>query len=75
VNGIDWTIIVLYLVGMIALSIALGRRQMSDEDYYVGGRRLSWWAIGISTMATQGSAISFISIPAFVALRDGGGLT
>ncbi|MGD8600259.1 MAG: sodium/solute symporter, partial [Gemmatimonadota bacterium] len=74
-NGIDWTIIVLYLLGMIGLSVVLGRGQTSDEDYYVGGRKLPWWAIGISTMATQTSAISFISIPAFVALRDGGGLT
>jgi SSS family solute:Na+ symporter len=41
----------------------------------VGGRKLSWWAVGLSTMATQTSAISFISIPAFVALKEGGGLT
>ena len=72
---IDWTIIGLYFVSMIALSIYLGRNQKDQEDYYVGGRSLPWWAIGISTMATQTSAISFISKPAFVALKPGGGLT
>jgi SSS family solute:Na+ symporter len=57
------------------MSIYLGRGQTSQDDYYVGNRNIPWWAVGISTMATQTSAISFISIPAFVALKDGGGLT
>jgi SSS family solute:Na+ symporter len=72
---IDWSIIVAYLSGMILLSVYLGRGQSSQEDYFVGGRNLPWWAVGLSTMATQTSAISFISIPAFVALRPNGGLT
>ena len=71
----DWIIIGIYLLGMIGFSIFLGRGQEDQEDYYVGGRNLPWWAVGISTMATQTSAISFISIPAFVALKEGGGLT
>ena len=74
-NSLDWSIIITYLCAMIGLSIFLGRNQSNEEDYFVGGRKLSWWAVGISTMATQTSAISFISIPAFVALREGGGLT
>ncbi|MBW2143515.1 MAG: sodium/solute symporter [Deltaproteobacteria bacterium] len=74
-NFLDWTTIAVYLGGMILLSIYLGRGQEDEADYYVGGRNLPWWAVGISTMATQTSAISFISVPAFVALREGGGLT
>ena len=74
-NSLDWFIIIVYLCAMIGLSIYLGRSQSNEEDYFVGGRKLSWWAVGISTMATQTSAISFISIPAFVALKEGGGLT
>ena len=74
-NELDWTIIIIYLGGMISLSIYLGRTQSDEEDYFVGGRKLAWWAVGLSTMATQTSAISFISIPAFVALKQGGGLT
>ncbi|MFP4497010.1 MAG: sodium:solute symporter family transporter [Vulcanimicrobiota bacterium] len=73
-NGLDWFIIVLYFIGMIYLSIYLSKGQENQEDYYVGGRDLPWWAVGLSTMATQTSAISFISIPAFVALKAGGGL-
>ncbi len=74
-NLFDWAIICMYLGGMILLSVYLGRGQREQADYYVGGRNIPWWATGISTMATQTSAISFISIPAFVALREGGGLT
>lgn len=74
-NTLDWSVIVIYLSGMIGFSVYLGRHQTDVEDYFVGGRTLSWWSVGISTMATQTSAISFISIPAFVALKEGGGLT
>ncbi len=72
---LDWTVIILYMIGMIGMSVYLGRGQTSQDDYYVGSRQISWWAVGISTMATQTSAISFISIPAFVALKPNGGLT
>ena len=71
----DWSIIGLYLFLLIGMSIFVGRAQSGQDDYYVGGRDLPWWAVGISTMATQTSAVSFISIPAFVALKPQGGLT
>ena len=72
---IDWGIIFVYLLSMIALGFFLGRGQSDIEAYYVGGRKFKWWLVGISTMATQTSAISFISIPAFVALKNNGGLS
>jgi SSS family transporter len=74
-STIDLVIVGLYVVGMIGLSALLARSQVTPADYYVGGRRLPWWALAISTMATQSSANSFIGIPAFVALVPGGGLT
>jgi len=72
---LDWLVLGTYLAGMIGMSVFLSRGQESTDDYYVGGRNLPWWAVGISTMATQTSANSFIGIPAFVALTVGGGLT
>lgn len=74
-NTLDWIIIAVYIAALVAMSIWLGQGQENDEDYYVGGRDLPWWAVGISTMATQSSVVSFISIPAFVAIKEGGGLT
>jgi SSS family transporter len=70
----DWLIIFLYAGGLIFLGWWLGRKQKTTEDYYLAGRKLPWLPIGFSTMSTQLSAISFISAPAFVALRSGGGL-
>lgn len=73
-NYLDWTVIAVYIAFLIALSAYLSKRQGTMEDYYLGGRTIPWWAIGVSTMATQLGAISFISAPAFVALKPGGGL-
>ena len=64
-----------YLAAMVGMSLWLSRGQANAEDYYVGGRNLPWWAVAVSTMATQTSANSFIGIPAYVALAEGGGLT
>lgn len=74
-TALDAAIVALYLLAVVGYSATLARRQASPDDYYVAGRRLPWWALGISTMATQSSANSFIGIPAFVALVPGGGLT
>jgi Na+/proline symporter len=71
---IDSLIVLGYLAGVLGLSAWLGRSQTGGDDYHVGSRRLPWWALGLSTMATQSSASSFIGIPAFVALVPGGGL-
>ena len=72
---LDWIVVALYMGGMVGMSVYLGRGQSNEEDYYVGGRNLPWWAVGVSTMATQTSANSFLGIPAFVAITEGGGLT
>jgi SSS family transporter len=71
---LDWIIIIFYAGGLIVLGWWLGLKQKTSEDYYLAGRRLPWLPIGFSTMATQLGAISFISAPAFVALREGGGM-
>jgi len=71
---LDWIIIVAYSVGLILLGWLLGRKQKTSEDYYLAGRKIHWFPISLSTMATQLGAVSFISAPAFVALRPGGGL-
>jgi len=73
-SPLDWIIIFGYAGGLILLGWWLGLKQKSSEDYYLAGRRLPWLPIGFSTMATQLGAISFISAPAFVALRPGGGM-
>lgn len=73
-HSIDWVIIILYLIGMIGLSVFLARGQKSQKDYYLGGNNTGAWPIAISTMATQCSTNSILGAPAFVAFSVGGGL-
>jgi SSS family transporter len=72
-NLIDYTLVALYL----ALMLWLGMRFKKSEqgtDYFLGGRKFGWFSLCMSAMATQLSAISFVSAPAFVGLRKGGGM-
>ena len=73
-NILDYVVFAVYFAALIWMSVHFGKSQTSRDDYYVGGRDLPWWAVGLSTAATQTSAIGFMSIPAFVALKPGGGL-
>jgi SSS family solute:Na+ symporter len=65
-NSLDWIIVALYISGMILTAAYVGRRQKTQEDYYLGGNRMNHWAIGLSTMATQCSTNSLLGAPAFV---------
>ncbi|MDQ8202911.1 hypothetical protein [Pelagicoccus sp. SDUM812003] len=71
---LDWIVVTLYIAGMIGLSLWLGARQKAQSDYYLAGNRLGSWTIAGSMIATQCSAISLIGAPAFIAIKQGGGL-
>lgn len=60
---IDYAIFVVYILGTALVGAAFGKKQKSTKDYFLGGRSIPWWAIGLSVMATQASAITFIGAP------------
>ena len=70
-NWLDWTIIAIYTVGLIALSVYIGKKQKDKADYYLGGNEMPFWSIGISTMTTQCSTNSLLGAPAFVIVVAG----
>lgn len=72
-NWLDYVIVVAYSVGFLFLG-NLFKGQSSKSEYFLGGRSFGWLPLGLSVMATQLSAISFISAPAFVGLRENGGM-
>ena len=72
-NYLDYAIVAIYLAGLLFLGYLL-RGQANKSDYFLGGRSIGWKPLTLSVMATQLSAISFVSAPAFVGLRPGGGL-
>lgn len=61
---IDYATIVVYLLVLAGISFYFSRRKTNTDDYLRGGQRIPFWAAGISVMATQVSAIGFMSIPA-----------
>jgi SSS family transporter len=72
-NWLDYLIVIAYL----GLFLGMGyffKENKNSTDYFLGGKSLGWFPLSLSTMATQLSAISFVSAPAFVALKAGGGM-
>lgn len=61
------------MAGFLGLGFMF-KENNTGSDYFLGGRSMGWFPLSMSTMATQLSAISFISAPAFVGLKPGGGL-
>ena len=59
-HPLDWTIIGVYLVWIVWDGIRLTKRSNELEGYFLAGRSLPWWAVGLSVMATQLSAITMI---------------
>ncbi|MFO1487287.1 MAG: hypothetical protein U1F65_02305 [Verrucomicrobiota bacterium] len=63
-NASDWTVIVVYLGGIIALGMWFGRDQHNTRDYFLGSRSVPWWGIGLSIVAAETSALTIIGVPA-----------
>src|SRR6266550_6675212 len=62
-NALDFVVIIAYLVGITLLGIYVGRRQRDAKDYFVADREIPWWAVLFSVVASETSALTFISIP------------
>ena len=60
---IDWIIMLGTLFGIVAYGVWKTRKVNSVQGYLLGDRDLPWWTIGLSIMATQASAITFLSTP------------
>ena len=57
---IDVTVIVAYLLIMLYMGLKIARKQRSTEDFFVGGRDLPAWAVGISLFASVMSTILYL---------------
>jgi SSS family transporter len=71
---LDLFILLVYLGGVIGMSYGFARRQRTGVDYFLAGRGMRGGTLAISVLANQASAVSLVGAPAFVALREGGGL-
>jgi SSS family solute:Na+ symporter len=62
-NRLDLGIIALYLVGITLFGLRFRKRQRTLRDYFLAGRDIPWWAIGLSIVAAETSTLTIISIP------------
>ena len=62
-HTVDWIVAAAYLLGVVVAGTWLGRRQTGASDYFLGRHRLPWWAILLSIVAAETSAITVISVP------------
>lgn len=57
---LDWAIVAAYLIYVIWDGIRMTKHSGNVEGYFLANRNLPWWAVGLSVMATQLSAITLI---------------
>lgn len=72
---LDWIVIFLYGGVLLAIGAFYSRRQKSTEDYFVGGRNMKSWLVGLSLFATLLSTISYLAQPGEMIKHGPGVLT
>ncbi len=62
-SWIDLTVVVAYLVAITTFGLHFRSSQRTLRDYFLGGRRLPWWAIALSVVSAETSILTIISTP------------
>ena len=62
-SNIDWIILFLTLGGIIAYGVYKGRGQTGSDSYILADKSMPWYIVLLGIMATQASAITFLSAP------------
>lgn len=63
ISWIDWAVLLFALSFITVFGIWKSRKTSDTRSYLMGDQELNWWTIGFSIMATQASAITFLSTP------------
>src|SRR6266567_5168981 len=59
-RAFDWAVVVVYIVWIVYDGLRRAKGTDKVEGYFLGNRTLPWWAIGLSVMATQMSAVTLV---------------
>ena len=62
-SGIDWLVLVITLVVVIAYGLFKSRTSRDLDGYFLSNRTMPWWLILLGVMGTQASAVTFLSLP------------
>ena len=61
-SALDLVLLAVYLAGTLGLGLWIGRSIRTGDDFFLGGRRLPWWAIGMSLVATDIGGTDIIGV-------------
>lgn len=67
---LDYVVLAVYLASLVGMGLFFARREKNTEDFFLAGRRVPWWAAGISLFGTKLSSLTFMAIPAMVYQTD-----
>lgn len=59
----NWIILTVYLLGIALIGFQCSRSEIGAEGFFLAGRRVPWWAAGLSIFSTMLSAITYLTIP------------
>lgn len=59
----DILVLLLYLIALVVIGLRFARRQRSTSEYFVAGRSIPGWAMGLSLLATIITSVSFVAYP------------
>ena len=71
ISTIDTAIVLAYVLATLFFGLWIGRGPQSLSRYMVGGRDLPWWVVLGSIIATETSAVTFLSVPGLAFVTDG----
>jgi len=61
---LNYTILIVYLAGMLGIGLFFARKQENAEMFFLGGRKLPWLAVAMSMYASLTSAVTYLGLPA-----------
>lgn len=67
----DWLVVAGYMIFTTVLGHRLSGKQSNIKDFFLGGKRLPWWSVSGSMIATEISALTFIGVPGMVYAMSG----
>ena len=59
-HALDWAIVAAYIAWLVVDGVKRTRLERTTQSYFLANRSLPWWAVGLSVMATQLSAITLV---------------
>ena len=69
-RNLDFAVVVLFMVAMVGMGFHFAKKNRNTDAYFLGGRSMPGWAIGLSMLGASISSITFLALPAAAYVLD-----